>query len=232
MNVLIVEKENSFCNVITKELLKRKSIERVSAFNTKEELNNCYHLNENDSQIFELGIVDLDFIETDCLDFCKKYSIHNLIGLSANTKTINKFINCSNILRIFKKPLNINDVLSYLDRQYKMTNNEQNQKGLINRLSDLGFNVSHAGTLFLVESINYAIESHVSKTQDIYSVIANKNDTKESVVKWAIYNCINYAYNGDYDKRLEKFLKIYDGRKPTPKYIIEYFVNFANNRDF
>ena len=232
MNVLIVEKDENFCNVISSELIKRKKIDFVNVINSKEEMETQgFQLNDSDSKKYEFAIIDLDFVETDCMSFCNRYSISNLIGISSNTKTINKHINNSNVLRIFKKPLNINDLMVFLDKQYHLTYNSNKKYGLINKLSDLGFNISHSGTQFLADSIKCAIDYNVSKTQDIYSIVANKNNIKDSVVKWAIYNCITSAYNGDYDKRLEHFLKIYDGRKPTPKYIIEFFVNIAKNID-
>ena len=113
---------------------------------------------------------------------------------------------------------------------------EYSQKQKIsNILSDIGFDYNLSGTVYLQESILYA---HTYKgsynfervKRDIYSQIAQSNNTTSDRVKWAIERAIKYLYKKDkvdYDY-VEELFKIPYSQRITPKQIISVISNLLD----
>lgn len=107
---------------------------------------------------------------------------------------------------------------------------------IINLLSKLGFTFNLAGTIYLLDAILY---THTHKgsysfetlSNDVYSHVAELNNSTIDRVRWSIARSINYMYDkhtkSSY-KIVEKHLKIQYPEKPTPKLIISIL---ANNLD-
>ena len=57
------------------------------------------------------------------------------------------------------------------------------------------------------------------------SIIAKKNNTTTQNVIWAIRNSIKRTMCILGEAKAEKSFKLYDGRRPTPKYLIEFYAN-------
>lgn len=55
---------------------------------------------------------------------------------------------------------------------------------------------------------------------DLYKNIADKNNISIKKVKWNIEKSISSMYRYTKTEELKKLFPYYDGRKPTPKYVV------------
>lgn len=148
----------------------------------------------------------------------KKYraaSYKNLVIIDPNNKT--DFI--------------IHKILTFI----KQHQSSQREKA-VKILTYLGFDFKLSGTVYLLDSILYAHTykgsySFEKLERDIYSYVANLNNTNVDRVKWSIFRAINYMYKkhttSSY-KIVEKYFSLEYPTKPTPKLIISLI---ANNLD-
>ncbi len=103
-------------------------------------------------------------------------------------------------------------------------------------LSNLGFNFKLCGTIYLFDSILYSSTykgyySFEKLKRDIYSHVAELNNSTPDRVKWSIARSINYMFQKHTLKSyevVEKYFGIKYPKKPTPKLVIS---RIANNLD-
>lgn len=107
---------------------------------------------------------------------------------------------------------------------------------IIKTLSYIGFDFKLSGTNYLLDSIIYANSykgSYSFETiyYDIYSYVAELNNTNCNIIKWSIARSINYLYlkanKSTYD-RIEKYFGVEYPEKLTPKFIINFISNKIN----
>lgn len=179
------------------------------------------------------------------------------IIITTNTKTIqfikNKFITYNPGVIIIDDSIRLKDNYS----KYLLVNNLNNYETMINKIKfflrntieqsqkekltsillKLGFDFNLSGTTYLYDSIIYAHSFKGSYKieklkRDIYSYIAELNNTTSSRVKWSIERSIRYMYDkhtkGTY-MYIEKYLNIKYPQRPTPKQII---LLIANSLDY
>ena len=120
-------------------------------------------------------------------------------------------------------------ISNFITKNVSISKKEQ----IIKTLSEIGFDFKLSGTNYLLDSILYANSyegsySFESMNKDIYSHVAEINNTRPNIVKWAIARSINYLYlrNGEdtYKKIAQYFCVIYPDRL-TPKFIINFVAN-------
>ena len=124
----------------------------------------------------------------------------------------------------------ISEVISTFVKENLKTSKKEKA---IKILSHIGFNFKLSGTNYLLDSILYANSykgsySFETLFYDIYSYVAELNNTSSNVVKWAIERSINYLYgsaNTDILKRIEKYFGIEYPEKITPKFTINFIAN-------
>ncbi len=226
MNVLIVEKDSNFGGVLKEEISKSSVVKLVDLFSSLEFLSKI----QNEVTKYDISIINIDLLSNE-IEQVSKIS-KSIVAITSNSKTFNKHVNSSLFQRVFKMPIDISDFIVYLNKQfglYKKNPKHVNDTNILFKLSELGFNISHSGTRYLVDSIKISISSNIDKTKIIYEELSKKYMVKASVITWAIYNSVDCAYSNDYDGKMERFFRIYDGRKPTPKYIIEFFTKLCKN---
>lgn len=103
-------------------------------------------------------------------------------------------------------------------------------------LSEIGFDIKLTGTMYLIDSILYTNTykggySFEQLERDIYSYVAQKNNSTQKRVKWAIERSINYMYKKHDEKsyiNVEKYFALEYPQKPTPKLVINSIANFIN----
>lgn len=146
----------------------------------------------------------------------KNFSYRNLllIDYQHDFKTISKEIN------------------NFIKESLSITKKEK----AIKILSYVGFDFKLSSTNYLLDSILYANSykgsySFETVYYDIYSYVAELNNTNCNIIKWSIARSINYLYNkGDkltYE-RIEKYFGIEYPEKLTPKFLINYISNKLN----
>lgn len=100
-------------------------------------------------------------------------------------------------------------------------------------LSHVGFSFKLSGTNYLLDSILYANSykgsySFETLFYDVYSHVAELNNTNSNVVKWAIERSINYLYGSaskDTIKKIDKYFGVTFPEKITPKFTINFIAN-------
>ncbi len=100
-------------------------------------------------------------------------------------------------------------------------------------LSNIGFSFKLSGTNYLLDSILYANSykgsySFETVFYDIYSHVAELNNTTSKVVKWAIERSILYLYGSATDetlKKIEKYFGVTYPDKITAKFTINFIAN-------
>lgn len=150
------------------------------------------------------------------LENAKKFYYKNLliIDYRHDFKTISKEIN------------------DFIKKNLSITKREK----AIKILTNIGFDFKLSGTNYLLDSILYANSykgsySFESVYHDVYSYVANLNNTNCNIIKWSIARSINYLYaKGDKltFERIEKYFGIEFPEKLTPKFLINYISNKLN----
>ncbi len=223
MNVLIVEKDKRFGNWLCNTLQKSDEVKLIKCVFSVDDFKKLDNTYEN----YELCFFDVDSFKQYLDNLKDLFNIDYLIGFSENNRAFSKYINSSVFERIFKKPFDVIDLISYLNKRFDLFKNNFDiscDKDILETLSKVGFNVSHNGTLYLAETIKVASTKKYTKMKVLYENVSKTFKTRACNVDWAITNSVESAYSNDRNGKMERFFKIYDGRKPTPKFIIEYFV--------
>ena len=153
-------------------------------------------------------------------------SLSNLIGISPNPKVTRKYINNPLFQRIFQHPLDVVSIIKYLDTFYEpgLINKNVNIN-VLNLLAKVGFTVNNNGTLYLAECIVESKKNYYIKLKEVAELVAKRNNTTAQNVIWAIRNAINRTVFLLGEDRTSKCFRLYDGRRPTPKYLIDYYAN-------
>ena len=218
MNVLIVDKDKCFVSAISKMIKKDSQVSKVKVYN--DELSLSHTLNELETE-YELGFIDLDTVST--TDFINNENTKYIV-YSSNAKRIKKYINNPFIQRVFQKPINLTNLSKYLSNYCNVLTNTQTENNIMQELTSIGFNQSSKGTQYICEAIEGAIKGVAKSTKDICTYVAQKNSATSNQVLWAINNSINSMLKSNYRKTYLDFFNIIDNRKPTPKLILDYYV--------
>ncbi len=218
MNVLIVDKDKRFVSAVTKAIKKDSNIRQIKIYNDEKTLSHTLKENDND---YTLGLIDLDTITTS--DFINNEKTKYIV-YSSNSKKIKKYINNPFIQRVFQKPINLINLTKYLNNYCNVLTEIPKENNILKILSSIGFNTTNKGTQYLCLAIEYALEGISSSPKELCKIIGEKNSATSDQILWAINNSINAMMRNNYRKTYFDFFKIYDERKPTPKYIINYFV--------
>ena len=227
MNVLIVGNDSVFVKALYDGLSKSSKIQNVKIADCSD----TNYIIDSQNTIYDLMVLDFDFATKIIKNGILWGIAKDYIVLCSTYKKIENYYNNSNVIRVYKMPVEAKEILQFLNKIYNLFP-IQNKSNLTNnnillKLAELGFNISHVGTSYLADCINYKTSNEVCKTKSIYEEVAKKYYKDPNTINWAIYNCVESAYNNDSDNKLSKFFKLYDGRKPTPKYIIDFFATLC-----
>lgn len=120
--------------------------------------------------------------------------------------------------------LMVKRVRDFITDYFSVSKKEQLRK----ILKEIGFNLKLSGTMYLIESILYTntfkgAGSFENLEKDVYSYVAQKNNTTIPRVKWSIERSIRYLHESltkDTYFYVEKYLAVEYPKKPTPKLVI------------
>ena len=116
----------------------------------------------------------------------------------------------------------------FIYRKMTYKREEKIKNKIFNEISYLGFDITHKGTKYLLESIEYIIlnpEKEVSKLErDIYPVLSKKYGESIHNIKCSINRATTSMYY-ECDVNKLKNIFILDDIKPSVKTIIDTIVN-------
>lgn len=223
MNIVIIDKDYEFCNSLSKYLKSSGNLECFHFFHTNEDAINFikFQSKKIDFILFDFNVSDINI--DNLIENTPKNC--NLVAFSSEKEIIQEYINFPHFQRIFKKPISFSALLSFLNLK---NNNEilnDFKEFFLQTLAELGFNLNHSGSTYLMEGTIYAIRNKTKKLSEIYEFLASNHDTTSKIIGWSVNNAINHAVKKGNEKKIQSFFRIYDNRKLTAKYIINHFVN-------
>lgn len=226
MNIVMIDKDNNFCDNLTKYLRGNGELGPVKVFNNGIEATDYVIKNSKILELIMLDLevpnVDISFLVDNLSNQCK------IIALSEQADTIKKYINYPYFQRIFEKPIAHSTILNYLHLQNGVETLENLKKNVLKNLSEIGFALNHAGTAYLAEATAISMRTKIKKLADVYTLIAYNHNCDPKIVGWSINNAINKAVKSSTENQLQDFFNIHDNRKLTAKYIVNYFLSYSN----
>lgn len=114
---------------------------------------------------------------------------------------------------------NLNPLKSILQRFISFSSLLEDTKlKILNQLMELGFNIKHNGTKYIMASILiYKFYYSTNKIEEIYSLIAEKSSNN---IKSNILKAINYMYYESDFSKIKQFFSLTEEIRPTPKQVI------------
>lgn len=210
-------------------------------------------INQISANIRELRLIGISNTTAESIKIIKRNKPDLIITTNTSIITLvkEKFISYYPEIILFSKTTNIdeeyenlliedahksieevsNQIVAFVQER---VNSEREKSTKI--LLDLGFNFKMSGTVYLLDSILYVRTykgsySFEKLEKDIYSYVAEINNTTIERVKWSVARTINNMYKNhtkESYKFVEKYLGLVYPQKPTPKFLISII---ANNLD-
>lgn len=146
----------------------------------------------------------------------------NIIVMSGDLENF-KIRYASKVFRVLEKPFELPTLLDCIHEIYKIGSKKPSCRKLYeDAVFQLGFNFSNLGTKYLIDCIEYLHKNKIDtfSMNDLYKNIADKNNISIKKVKWNIEKSISSMYRYTKTEELKKLFPYYDGRKPTPKYVV------------
>lgn len=225
MNIVMIDKDNIFCDNLTKYLKSNGELGPINVFDNGTEATD--YITKN-GKLLELIMVDLEISNIDIpylIDNISKQC--NIIGLSDKQEILKKNINYPYYQRIFEKPIACSTILNYLQLHNGVETIENLKKKVLKNLSKTGFALNHAGTSYLAEATAISMKTKIKKLSDIYTLIAYNHNCDPKIIGWSINNAINKVVKNSQDNKLQEFFNINDNSKLTAKYIVNYFLSYS-----
>ena len=188
---------------------------------------------------------DIDIILLDLImPLCDGYQVLNKISknkklfkscivISGDITDIYKIKNNNTIYKILSKGISIDNIVKEINElvTYKdQINCEITIENKIrHELTFLGYDVSHNGTTYLIETIKY-IKFNPNKELEklektIYPIISKKYQKSVHTVKCSINRATTYMYCQCEIERLKRYFHFYIDKKPNIKTIITTIIN-------
>ena len=230
MNIIMINEDINYCNELKFYLKSHGGFDVIKILDNSTDAINYIKNNKN---ILDLIMVDLELpnmsIES-VLDVMPKNC--NLLAVSDEQEKIEKYLNYPYIQRIFQKPISSSNILNYICIQNGIETLENVKKQMIQALSKIGFNISHSGSMYLVEAVALSLRNKIKKLSELYVLIANNHNTDPKLIGWSINNAINKATKTCDENVVLEFFKIDSLKKLTAKFIINFFTHtfFENNK--
>ena len=232
VNVLIIE-DNIFYAKKLMDYINRSHEIKVSniVLNGKEAINFLNHRNDIDVFLLDLkipkynGIEILDMINEEKREKYKK----SCIVISGEIEYINKLRKNEMIYAVLQKVLTFeeitNKILELVHEKEQIRLDENLERKIKEEILYLGYNISHKGTLYLIETIKYISENKIEQInnlkEEIYPYIALINNTTVHNVKCNIARATENMYYNCESERLKGYFKFQELKKPSIKNIIQ-----------
>lgn len=231
VNILIVDNKIDFAMSLINLLNKNENIRVCAIAKNANEATKIIKENNNISAILlNLSIKNVKFL--DSLKNNRKYQKSCIVIYDKRSKICN-FINNNSIYTLIdkceKKEVILSVINEFIYRKMTYKREEKIKNKIFNEISYLGFDITHKGTKYLLESIEYIIlnpEKEVSKLErDIYPVLSKKYGESFHNIKCSINRATTSMYYECDVNKLKKYFYFRDDIKPSVKTIIDTIVN-------
>lgn len=231
VNILIVDNKIDFAMSLINLLNKNENIRVCAIAKNANEATKIIKENNNISAILlNLSIKNVKFL--DSLKNNRKYQKSCIVIYDKRSKICN-FINNNSIYTLIdkceKKEVILSVINEFIYRKMTYKREEKIKNKIFNEISYLGFDITHKGTKYLLESIEYIIlnpEKEVSNLErDIYPVLSKKYGESIHNIKCSINRATTSMYYECDVNKLKKYFYFRDDIKPSVKTIIDTIVN-------
>ncbi len=164
----------------------------------------------------------------------KKYE-KSCIVVTGIYEARSKFYNNNMVYKVIDKTSSLSDIIENINElvEYKETLKHSTciKNKIILELVSLGYNISHNGTLYLVDTILYIYNNKDKDididnlTKNIYPIIANKYKKSVHNIKCSIVRETNEMYTNCKIEKLKKYFYYSDDIKPNVKTVINTIIN-------
>lgn len=193
--------------------------------------------NNNDIDIILLDLKMPIFSGIDILnrltnDKRKKYN-NSILVISGEQEMIVQVRDDDTVYDYINKICSMSDILQKIDKLVKYKSDKKNirqVKGeIIKELQELGYNLSHKGTIYLLDAIYIAytkkLQDELNLKKNIYPIISQKYNRPVHCIKSDIVKATNFMDSScDLNKKKEYF-SFADNSKPTVKLVIYTILN-------
>ena len=231
VNILIVDNKIDFAMSLINLLNKNENIRVCAIAKNANEATKIIKENNNISAILlNLSIKNVKFL--DSLKNNRKYQKSCIVIYDKRSKICN-FINNNSIYTLIdkceKKEVILSVINEFIYRKMTYKREEKIKNKIFNEISYLGFDITHKGTKYLLESIEYIIlnpEKEVIKLErEIYPVLSKKYGESIHNIKCSINRATTSMYYECDVNKLKKYFYFRDDIKPSVKTIIDTIVN-------
>lgn len=232
--IMIADDNKDFNSCCKKFLTKDNSIDIInSTQDGLSALENYLNL-KPDILLLDLELPTLSGIEiiNRLTSIPEEKNLCNIIVISGSEKFRSQIINTSKIFKIIPKPCNFLDILMTIhEMDIPKRANSIDIEEINTLMTKLNFNLYTKGTKYLIDCIIIASNNAdlLYQINNLYSCVAQKNNTNSNIIKWSITNSLS-TMNRFADKELlYSLFDEYDGRNMSPKYFIGIIVSYIKN---
>lgn len=233
INILIADDNNKLVELIFKSIIRKNNEYRLMdyTFDGENALKSILKYNP------DVILLDINMPKIDGLSIIKKIisekkkKIPYIIIITAFKDKINFFMNNKNIYGIIDKGSGFSNLITEINRYLNNICNELKEENAENKtkqeLANFEFNFSNLGTIYLIDTINYALEKEkINLEGDIYLKVAKKYKVTVMNIKWNIEKSIKSMKRYTDNKIIEKYFNIDNINNLT----IKNFITIVSNK--
>ena len=232
INLLVADDNIHFATSITNTLLKQnKDLHLIRISTDGKDVLNSLKTEKIDVLLLDLNMPLLDGFEV--LNFIKISNLPvSVIAISGDALMISKTLNTSYVYHfLIKGGHNFTNRLNQTFYELITYIKHKNiKKQLLTELCNLGFNITHSGTSYLLDAIlliytsnNEDLSTNLEK--NVYPSIARMYNKSIFNIKSSITKSVNFMYDYTTTYKNKHSLLFGNTLKPTPKFIIHSIIS-------
>lgn len=180
---------------------------------------------------FKMPIYNAD--ELLCRINNKRKYLKSFIIITGEFELARKINDNNMVYSIVSKLTSIPLIMSKINELIISKENEnkekETKKKIVNELLYLGYDISHKGTLYLIDTINY-IQSNPNKyldnlRKDVYPIVASRNNESVHNIKCYINRETSEMYFKCESRKIQKYFSYAEDTKPNVKTVINTVIN-------
>lgn len=153
----------------------------------------------------------------------------SIIAISGDNTFASQLLDNPLIYDFIVKGTRKEEIIKRIKRLIDEKNIEDKNRMIISELENIGYDIGHKGTIYLIEAILHIYlnsELMVDNLQkDIYLTISKKYHKTINNIKCNINNATEAMYYKCDSKKLKEYFNFYDDNKPTTKTVIYTILN-------